>query len=409
VKRTLVTLAVAVIVSLSIVAIVSSSPPKHHSTSVTAPKSVLAKNFQMLNPTLSMISARVGFAWGNNDQWRTSAPHNDPKGLYRTSDGGATWHLQSRHWATKELKPWRSAQWLVFTSSNRGWMFNGRLFQVTHAGEVVTQINFSSPVINAVTSNSSVFIERAATCYQTHGLGPVCQMVIESHALRGGSWHTWPTIAVTYPVTKCGAKNCQPWTQDAYDDLLAVHGSSSVMLGNARGGFSYFPFLTVTTNQGRSWHQVGLPTTPRFCGPTGGFNLQLTILSTTHWLDLCELSGGMNQGSVALEVTVDGGRSWTDVAGCATELSPCHGGLTHQMVEPVTASNNGRVLFVLGDVGGIWISRDGGAEWTAAHQGLGEFAGGGGVVLPMGPSGAVVVEYGQAPWFSTNGTSWRES
>ena len=153
--------------------------------------------------------------------------------------------------------------------------------------------------------------------------------------------------------------------------------------------------LLLTADSGRHWKVLDDPCEGLV--PTG------LVASTTHRFLYCQLDGGMNQGRTVLYTTADQGTNWTLVAEGSPE-GPNRGALEPEMAFDLTISGNGHVLWLLGAVGGIESSSDGGSDWTTV---AGIATGGYGTrLVTAGLTDAWLPLPGYGLYRTTNGTTW---
>ena len=132
--------------------------------------------------------------------------------------------------------------------------------------------------------------------------------------------------------------------------------------------------------------------------PTG-----LVAPTPTTWDLYCQLDGGMNQGQTAFYTTTDDGWSWR-LAAAADEEENIRGRLGDEMAVDLSLSRDGRVLWLLGTVGGIRTSTDGGREWTdVSLQTGGEDA----ELATAGQTRSWLPIPGFGLWATTDGRTWR--
>ncbi len=126
------------------------------------------------------------------------------------------------------------------------------------------------------------------------------------------------------------------------------------------------------------------------------------VASTAHWYLYCQLDGGMNQGRTVLYATTDQGSNWTLAAEGSPE-GPDRGKIGPEMAFDLTISGNGHVLWLLGTVGGIESSIDGGSDWTVASIATGGY---GTRLATAGPTSAWLPLPGYGLYRTTSGTTW---
>ena len=153
--------------------------------------------------------------------------------------------------------------------------------------------------------------------------------------------------------------------------------------------------LLLTADSGRHWKVLGNPCEGLI--PTG-----LVALSSAHWDLFCELDGGMEHGRTRLYATSDQGRTWRLIAEGNLE-GPNLGNIGAEMAFDLTLSDNGRVLWLLGAVGGVASTTDGGRDWTRTGIATGGY---GTRLVTAGPTSAWLPLPGYGLYRTTNGTTW---
>jgi photosystem II stability/assembly factor-like uncharacterized protein len=86
-----------------------------------------------------------------------------------------------------------------------------------------------------------------------------------------------------------------------------------------------------------------------------------------------------------------------------TTRRPNLGNIGAEMAFDLTLSDNGRVLWLLGAVGGVASSTDGGSKWTRAGIATGGY---GTRLVTAGPTSAWLPLPGYGLYRTTNGTTW---
>jgi photosystem II stability/assembly factor-like uncharacterized protein len=153
--------------------------------------------------------------------------------------------------------------------------------------------------------------------------------------------------------------------------------------------------LLLTADSGKQWKVLDDPCEGLV--PTG-----LVAPRTTHWFLYCQLDGGMNQGRTVLYATADQGRNWTLVAEGSPE-GPNRGNIGPEMAFDLTISGDGHVLWLLGAVGGIESSSNGGSDWTIAGIATGGYDT---ELATAKPTDAWLPLPGYGLYRTTNGTTW---
>jgi photosystem II stability/assembly factor-like uncharacterized protein len=153
--------------------------------------------------------------------------------------------------------------------------------------------------------------------------------------------------------------------------------------------------LLLTSGSGRHWKVLDDP-----C--EGLVPIGLVALNSAHWNLFCELDGGMEHGRTRLYATSDQGRTWRLVAEGNLE-GPNLGNIGAEMAFDLALSDNDRVLWLLGAVGGVASSTDGGRDWTVVGIDTGGYDT---ELATAGPTGAWLPLPGYGLYRTTNGTSW---
>jgi hypothetical protein len=367
------------------------------------PASVSASFLALTGPPANMLNHDDGFGFGLASAWQGNSLVNYPGAMYETSDAGSRWRLVSAAWSDRTLQRWKSASWFRYATRSTGWMFNGRLYSFTHGGAALRPIRFGGTLIGDAVSTTTVFVDRSTGCSLISPKQVGCVNVIESHALAGGRWRSWPSVKV--PMDPLGPEFGSLFQNDA---LVATQGASTAIIYCEAGDEAINPLVAVTTDAGRIWTTVNLPNPPSgACEYSPSARPMLTYESATHWLDVCEFTSSTFQPSYAIFATTNAGRTWRDVAGCSGTQTSCRGGLDDDVIDTVISSSSGRVLYALA-APSLWVSHNGGTTWSSVSTSEGVLGGVGGAIEPLGSNGAVVFELNQAPWFTVNGRSWRE-
>ena len=110
-----------------------------------------------------------------------------------------------------------------------------------------------------------------------------------------------------------------------------------------------------------------------------------------RWILYCSQDMGMHQGPNQLWVTTDAGRHWVLTAEGGNNI-PAIGNIGGEIAGEFAMSGNGQILWLLGGVGGISYSTDGGTDWHQTQLNTG------GYLTPFVTFGATEA------WFPVPGT-----
>lgn len=228
------------------------------------------------------------------------------------------------------------------------------------------------------------------------GVGPTGSAAIEFTSDAGGSWHRLEAPGTTSGLSVMGGLL---WTVDQTcrrkaDRSSCVPELATFSLGSTRPSSEQrLPSLSVPSSLGldniggqamlldRLSRSAGVfaegtpggPTTlietldnghhwERLRNPCRGLALTSLISVTERsWYLYCTRDEGVNQGRVALYKSMDDGRKWQAVArGSERSAGTIGDGIAYDL----TASGNGRILWLVDVVGGLEMSADGGRKWS---------------------------------------------
>ena len=334
-----------------------------------------------------MVTPRVGFALVSNDPFHPSSA----VWVAETLDGARTWRfrgaLPSRaftvggdeyipniHFVSSRVGYVMSAYDVIMTTDA------GAKWSVVHAAGVPTGWTFGRGMLALITRACGP-LARQATCPATES--------------------TWPWGAnspmSTGPVPllpHVDAQSVDPLALTSAGDLISWEGVSGG--GGAPGSGA----LLKTSVGSSTWHRIADP-----CGIVMG-NQQIVQLGPSNWLLSCFLGEGMMQGKSQIWRTEDAGAQWslvnrqTDTGNTRATVGTGGGDIS------ISASGDGSILYGTtgGSVGGVAVSRDGGADWTDAPlDGLG---GAPSSISPIGPRGAIVSIDDGLTYRTLNGRTW---
>lgn len=120
-----------------------------------------------------------------------------------------------------------------------------------------------------------------------------------------------------------------------------------------------------TADAGASWIRVQDP-----CQSVGIAGL--VSPTPERWILYCSRDMGMHQGSNQLWVTTDAGQHWVLTAEGGYNI-PAIGNVGGEIAGEFAISGNGQILWLLGGVGGISYSTDGGSDWQQTRLNTGGY------------------------------------
>jgi hypothetical protein len=265
-------------------------------------------------------------------------------GVYETTDAGATWH------------------WVRLPGSLSGWEFGG---------------------------SSMVTMSRACPTKTQSATCPAYLSVFRDGLPIGRTAASVPLVAGV------DAQTVVP--------LAITSSGQTVLMEGVQGGGGQpgSGALIATTNQGATWQRLADP-----CGIEAEGD-QLIVSDSNRWLLSCFLGEGMNQGKSSIWQSSDGGAAWS-VVNRANDSSTItgdvgNGGGVFTTIQP---SGDGSLLFgaMQGAIGGVEVSRDGGARWTTAY--LDGQGGAPETLSTFGRRGALDDIDGGLIYRTTNGRHW---
>jgi photosystem II stability/assembly factor-like uncharacterized protein len=210
-----------------------------------------AQSFHSITtPTISFGDEQVGLMVGQNNR------------LYRTVDGGATWHIQ----------PWPGA-----------------------TGSVV---NFGAP--HFFTTKDALFTSTAMTSGSSGVAQKVSVVVYTTHD-AGLTWHTSPSLSLGAPQNKQVRSNAPMFIDMQHGWVWASTDLTMTVTGNP----SLVQYMTI--DGGEHWTQV--PVSSILNNYRSGFEYSSSsfISPSVGWL------ADMGSEGVVLLKTVDGGHTWVQI------------------------------------------------------------------------------------------------
>jgi photosystem II stability/assembly factor-like uncharacterized protein len=309
--------------------------------------------------------------------------------LAATSDGGQTWRTTGKLPANFHPGATYALQ-LAFRNPNEGYVQNTdppeTLF-TDDAGRTWSSLRTSGRPTALSLAGSSLWIVSEFCPAPLLPLDGLCPSRLLTYPLG----HLTPASETPIPTKGIRASqgiSASTRAATLFDRL----GPASAVVEEGREGSP--SSLLLTADSGRQWIVLDDPCEGLV--PTG------LVASATHWFLYCQLDEGMHQGRTVLYATADQGRNWTLVAE-GSPLGPNRGTIEPEMTFDLTISGNGHVLWLLGAVGGIESSTDGGRDWTVAGIDTGGYDT---ELATAGPTDAWLPLPGYGLYRTTNGTTW---
>jgi len=265
-----------------------------------------------------------------------------------TEDGGRNWRATGR--VPADFGPFFPSSEMAFQSQSAGYLQSGTTIYTDNGGR--TWLHVEVPGVATALSLEGRSLWVASDICPPGQLAPA---LCPSDLLVYRLGHLRPTLALPVPDTDHQAHRYVRATTMAASLLDRLGPSSAVVEEGSEGLPSS---IMVTADSGHHWQVVDDPC--EGLAPSG-----LIAPSPGHWLLLCELAGGMEQGNVRLYGSTDSGRRWR-LLDAANEQHTSLGNLGDGLAYDLALSGNGRVVWLLGVAGGVGASTDGGRHWDWA-------------------------------------------
>jgi hypothetical protein len=335
---------------------------------------------------MDMLSPQVGVAIahipaGTDDGGRSY--------LAQTADGGSHWQVSGSLPAT--MTPSQTYQVaMAFTSPRDGYvtlLSSRRTIFTGDRGRTWSAVKLPGQPTGLYLAGTSLWI---TTDLCTAGSRPPPLCPTDLARLRVGQL----TPAAVVPIPAAGPVLGSAVHSTTFQaTLLARIGAAAAIVAEGQEGLPVS--LLQTQDAGRSWTVLYNP-----CGRLDVAGLAHP--TAQHWILYCNLSGGMNQGTSQLWTTADAGLEWQLVAE-ASETGPPRGNIGAGIAGDLSLSGNGRILWLLGAVGGIADSTDGGQQWQSQNINTGGYDG---RIVTAGASGAWLPLPGVGIYRTLTGATW---
>ncbi len=358
-----------------------------HDRMTIAPEDVLA--LQMVTPSDGVAVAFWPSPVVHGGDCCNGAPAHHRDYLVVTGDGGARWRVTGE--LPVGVNPSQSygiqmafgtiAEGYVESTETNAIVFTadaGRTWSLLHPPGQATSISLRGSVLWVVSN-----LCRASTTPPS---------LCPSRLLTYISGHLAPASDLPIPTEGIVASRGVSGPFRAASLLDRLGPSSAVVEEGSEGSPSSLLF---TSDSGQQWTVLDDPCEGLV--PTG-----LVAPTPTSWDLYCQLDGGMNQGETRFYTTSDQGKTWALTAS-ANEQGNTLGSMGDVMADDLTLSSDGHVLWLLGSVGGIKSSTDGGSDWTNALVQTGGYPA---ELAVAGRTSAWLPLPGIGLYHTINGTSW---
>jgi hypothetical protein len=162
--------------------------------------------------------------------------------------------------------------------------------------------------------------------------------------------------SVVFPIPAEGPVLSSSVNSMSYEaTLLARRGDEGLVM---EGNDGLDTSILETTDAGGQWSVI--PDPCQALEVSG-----IVELSVSHWVLYCSADYGMHQGMNQLWTTTETGRIWALTAqGSEGNPSQNVGNISSGLVDDLTVSGDGSILWTLGNVDGIEFSANGGSIWS---------------------------------------------
>jgi photosystem II stability/assembly factor-like uncharacterized protein len=322
--------------------------------------------------------------------------------LVRTTNGGVTWTITGAIPATLTPSALTASLILMltmaFATPSKGYvaLTGSRHVEFTDdGGRRWSVLEVPDPILEAPEPSSAVTIDdrslwiTTTRCRNKNDNTSFCPTDLVVYPLghrTPQAIHTVPTIG---PTLDAGfhSKTFSSilWSRQGNEGLFSVGSEVSQAT------------LLQTLDAGKSWKVITDPCTDTWIAG-------LVQRDATSWVLYCNLDGGMHEGYNELWSTNDAGQEWAHVGqGSIEGPRPNIGSIGSGIADDLTVSGNGQVLWMLGSVGGIAVSADGGTDWQAIALQTGGYPGD---IVTAGTTEAWLALPGTGLYRTLNGTTW---
>jgi hypothetical protein len=377
-------------------AAVSSTTLLHRTTSSTAPRQVrnpVLRDGASIPPRavvrLTMLTSELGVALA---MMPPSATSTGRFYLARTYDGGTSWTVSGRF--SRDVVPSVGLSPMAFESLTEGYMVFGGTKTHTeftdNGGATWSTVKVPGQSTDLSIAAGSLWIT-ADQCRRGTTNVSVCPTELARYVVGARS----PTEVSRVPVEgPAFSASLRPRAIEA--TLWARQGDEGLVSEGIEG---LYTSILETADSGQHWTVI----------PDPCQNLQVAgilELSTSHLLLLCELDLGMHQGVKQLWTTTDDGQDWAlSAQGSVEDPAQDVGNIGAGMVDDLTASGSGSILWTLEAVDGLGYSTDGGSSWAGVPL---ETQGYLSQIVTMGADEAWLPLPGLGLYRTLNGTEWTQ-
>ncbi len=320
---------------------------------------------------VDMVSASDGVALVSNDPFHPSSP----VWVAETADGARTWRFRAPLPARADTAGGSEyIPTIHFVSRDVGYVLGaGEIVMTTNGGLTWRALRSTAPGGWAFGARDVVAVTRL--CRSSTDTAR-CPAIIRAWPW-GSTRQYWggpiPLFARVDP------QQVAPLAVTPAGDVIVWEGLAG---GGGLPGSGALVESKVGTS---SWHRLADP-----CGIESEGD-QLIVLSRSSWLLSCFLGEGMNSGKSSIWRSGNAGKTWTLVNRATDSLNTAANlGTGGGVAMTIYPSQDGSILYgaMTGALGGIEVSRDGGAHWASAW--LDGQGGAPETVSPIGPRGAMV-------------------
>jgi len=382
--------AIAMIAGLALAAC-GSAPARRQSTNRAAAPARVALSAGAALPSravvaVDMLSPQVGVGIAHLP---ASSEHGGRSYLALTADGGSHWQVSGS--LPRLMVPSQTYQVaMAFISPDEGYVTllgANRAVFTDDAGRTWSPVKLPGRPTGLDLVGRSLWVT-TDLCPARFIPTPLCPTDLVT--LRAGQLS--PTVL---PIPAMGPVLSSPAVRSKtfQATLLARIGIAAGIAAEGQEGLPVS--LLQTRDAGRSWTLLQNP-----CDRLDVIGL--VHPTAQHWILYCNLDGGMNQGTNQMWDTTDAGRHWHLTAE-GSETGAHIGNIGAGMSGDLTLSGNGRIIWLLGAVGGITESTDGGHHWDSQNIDTGGYDG---RIVTVGATGGWLALPGIGIYRTLNGATW---